>query len=126
MLKRMLLLPAFFILIAGLSACSKSDYGTSSNNNNTGAPPANEVYIQNISFNPKSLTVGMGTTVKWTNKDNVAHTVTSGTPGSPNGTFDSGNLGNGATFSFTFNTKGTFQYYCKLHQDTMSGTVIVQ
>lgn len=128
MLKRTLFLSMlsilFFVMIAG---CSKNDYGTSSyNNTNTGTPAANEVFIQNISFSPKSITVTAGTTVKWTNKDNVSHTVTSGTPNSPNGTFDSGNLGNGATFSYLFNTKGTFPYYCKLHQDVMTGTVVVQ
>lgn len=128
MQKRILILSTlsilFFILLIG---CSKSDYGSSPyNNTNTGTPGSNEVFIQNISFSPKSLTVTMGTTVKWTNKDNVAHTVTSGTPGSPNGTFDSGNLGSGATFSYAFNTKGSFSYYCKLHQDVMTGTVTVQ
>lgn len=128
MLKRMLFLSTLSILlIAGIPGCSKNNYGTnSSSNSNTGTPPANEVYSQGNSFGPKSITVSTGTTIKWTNKDNTLHTVTSGTPGSPNGTFDSGNLGNGATFSYTFNTKGTFPYYCKLHQDTMTGTVVVQ
>jgi len=113
--------------MAGISGCSKNYYGTnSSSNSNSGTPPANEVFIQSFSFNPKSITVSTGTTIKWTNKDNASHTVTSGTPGSPNGTFDSGNLGNGAAFSYTFNTKGTFAYYCKLHQDTMTGNVVVQ
>ncbi len=127
MLKKTVLMSALYILIAGIFGCSKYNYGTNSyNNTNTGTPPANEVFIQNITFSPKSITVTAGTTIKWTNKDNVAHTVTSGTPGSPNSTFDSGNLGNGSTFSFMFNTKGTFPYYCKLHQDTMTGTVVVQ
>jgi plastocyanin len=118
------------LLFAGITGCYKNDYGTNSysnpNTGNTGTPGANEVFIQNISFTPKSITVNASTTIKWTNKDNVAHTVTSGIPGTPNGTFDSGNLSNSATFSFMFNTKGTFQYYCKLHQDVMTGTVVVQ
>lgn len=115
------------LLFAGIIGCSKSDYGTNSyTNSNTDTPGTNEVFVQNISFSPKSITINTGTTIKWTNKDNVAHTVTSGTPGSPNGIFESGNLSNGATFSFMFNTKGTFPYYCKLHQDTMTGTVVVQ
>lgn len=113
-------------LFAGITGCSKNDYGTNSYNSNPGTPGPNEVFIQNISFSPKTITVAVGTTIKWTNKDNVAHTVSSGTPGSPNGTFESGNLNNGGTFSFTFNTKGTFLYYCKLHQDVMTGTVVVQ
>lgn len=114
-------------IIVSLSGCYKSDYGTNpSGGSNSGTPGSNEVWLQNISFNPASITVNAGTTIKWTNKDNVTHTVTSGTPGAPDGIFDSGNLGNGGTFSFTFNTKGTFQYYCKPHQSSMRGTVIVQ
>lgn len=118
------------LLFVGITGCSKNDYSTNPSSNTstgtTGTPGANEVFIQNIAFSPQSITVTAGTTIKWTNKDNVAHTVSSGTPGSPNGIFESGNLNNGGTFSFTFNTKGTFPYYCKLHQDTMTGTVVVQ
>lgn len=111
------------IVITGVTGCYKNDYGT---NTTGGTPGSNEVWLQNISFNPATITVNVGTTIKWTNKDNVTHTVTSGTPGSPDGIFDSGNLSNGGTFSFTFNTKGTFQYYCKPHQSSMRGTVVVQ
>ncbi len=115
------------LLFAGIAGCSKNDYGTNSYTNSmVNTPGANEVFIQNIAFNPQSITVTAGTTIKWTNKDNVAHTVSSGTPGSPNGIFESGNMNASATFSFMFNTKGTFPYYCKLHQDTMTGTVVVQ
>lgn len=116
------ILVVVLILIAGITGCYKSDYGT----NDSGTPGQNEVWMQNISFKPASITVSVGTTIKWTNKDNTIHTVTSGTPGSPDGLFDSGNLSNGGTFSFTFNTKGTFQYYCKPHQSSMKGTVVVQ
>lgn len=115
------------LLFAGISGCSKNDYGTNSyTNSNPDTPGPYEVFIQNITFNPKTITVNAGTTIKLTNKDNVAHTVSSGTPGLPDGVFESGNMNAGATFSFMFNTKGTFPYYCKLHQDTMTGTVVVQ
>ncbi len=114
------------LLLVGITGCSKNDYGTNSYNSNPDTPGPNEVFIQNITFNPKTITVSAGTTIKWTNKDNVAHTVSSGTPGSPNGTFETGNMNVGATFSYMFSTKGTFPYYCKLHQDTMTGTVVVQ
>ena len=82
--------------------------------------------MQNIAFVPESITVSVGTTIRWTNKDNVDHTVTSGTPGNPTGRFDSGNLGAGETFSFTFDTAGIFEYYCKLHPTQMTATVTVQ
>ena len=80
----------------------------------------NKVTISNLAFSPLSLTVAVGTTVTWTNKDSVAHTVTS-----DSGVFNSGNLANGATFSNTFNTAGTFAYHCSIDTN-MTGTIIVQ
>jgi plastocyanin len=76
--------------------------------------------IQGFAFQPATLTVTVGTTVTWTNKDTAAHTVTSDT-----GVFDSGNMPNGATYSFTFNQAGTFPYHCNYHSN-MHGMVVVQ
>jgi plastocyanin len=86
-----------------------------------------EVQVQmiNTSFDPKEITVQAGTKVTWTNNDSTAHTVTAGTRGNPSGLFDSGNVAPGETFSFVFDTPGTYSYYCTYHQG-MDGTVIVQ
>lgn len=116
---RSLIYLCFILAIAGLSdGCSKS---SNSDTNPTGPtqPGANEVWIQDMAFNPSSITVTAGTTVKWTNKDAVTHNVTSTTQ-----VFSSGDMGNGATFTFQFNTAGTFPYTCTIHP-TMTGTVIV-
>jgi Plastocyanin len=78
------------------------------------------VTIQSNSFNPASLTIKVGETVTWTNKDSYAHTVTS-----DNGAFDSGSINNGATFSFTFKTAGTYNYHCSIHT-SMTAKIIVQ
>ena len=69
---------------------------------------------------PAKITVKKGTTIKWFNQDGYAHTVTSddGT------TFDSGNMDAGATFSYTANTVGTFDYHCKVHAN-MKGILVV-
>ncbi|MFY9798550.1 MAG: plastocyanin/azurin family copper-binding protein [Candidatus Nitrosopolaris sp.] len=78
-------------------------------------------------YNPSPINVPKGTTVTWTNNDNTAHTVTQGNPSGnspPNG-FDSGILAPGKTFTHTFATAGTIQYYCTLHP-TMLGEVIVK
>ncbi len=85
------------------------------------------VSIQNIAFNPNNITVRVGTTVMWMNNETspVPHTVTSGTPNSPSGLFDSGTLNPGQNFQFTFNTPGTFAYFCRSHGAAMTGTVIV-
>ncbi len=79
------------------------------------------VDIANFAFAPADLTISAGQTVVWTNSDSTTHTVTSddGT------TFDSGNLNNGDTFSYTFNTPGTYSYHCSIHP-FMTGTVTVQ
>lgn len=105
-----------------LTACTKSNDMTGSGNQNP--PPVtkgeNEVFIVDMSFSPSTLTVPVNTTVKWTNKDAVVHTVTS-----TSGLFDSGSLGNGAIYTFTFSTAGSYTYYCTIHPD-MVGTVVVQ
>ncbi len=124
-IKKSLILIIFglFILVGG---CSKNNYGTNAGGGGGGNPPANQVYMANTAFNPASLTVSKGTQVKWTNQDPFNHTVTSGTVGSPDGIFDSGNVGSGGTFTFTFNTSGTFKYYCRIHGAAMTATVVVQ
>jgi plastocyanin len=68
------------------------------------------------------LVVSMGTTVTWTNGDAIPHTATSDT-----GVWDSGILGPGQSFSFTFAQAGTFPYHCAIHgAASMSGTIVVQ
>jgi plastocyanin len=69
---------------------------------------------------PDSITVSVGTTVKWTNNDAIAHDVTS-----QNNLFFSGNMEPGATYSRTFQSTGSFPYYCTIHA-RMTGTVTVQ
>ncbi len=63
--------------------------------------------------------IGVNNTIQWTNNDNTAHTVTS-----TSNLFNSGALSPGQTFIYTFNTPGTFSYYCTFH-NFMKGTVIV-
>jgi plastocyanin len=77
-----------------------------------------EVSIQNFAYTPQNVTIAAGATVRWTNNDTYAHTVTS--PGN----FDSGNLNQGQTFQYTFNTPGTYTYFCAFHSN-MTGTITV-
>jgi plastocyanin len=78
-------------------------------------------------YNPSPLSIPVGTTVTWINNDNTGHTVTEGNPSgnTPANGFDSGILAPGKTFTHTFDTAGTIQYYCTLHP-TMLGEVIVK
>ena len=84
------------------------------------APAAAAVQIDNFSFKAPTLTVKPGTTVTWTNQDDIPHTVVAKT-----GLFKSKVLDTGDKFSFTFAKAGQFGYYCSLHPH-MTGTVVVK
>jgi plastocyanin len=74
----------------------------------------------NYGFSPSTLTVQVGDTVTWTNTSSASHTTQS------DGGWNSGNMGPGASYSFTFNTPGTYSYYCLYHRGLgMVGTIIV-
>lgn len=81
-----------------------------------------EVKIDNFSFGPGSLTVAIGTTVTWTNRDDIPHTVVSTDDAK---TFKSKVLDTDEKFSFTFSKPGTYPYFCSIHPK-MTGKVIVQ
>lgn len=81
-----------------------------------------EVKIDNFSFGPANLTVAVGTTVTWTNRDDIPHTVVS--TDDPK-TFKSKVLDTDEKFSFTFSKAGTYPYFCSIHPK-MTGKVIVQ
>ncbi len=85
-------------------------------------PPAPvSVEILNYQYSPKTISVKVGTTVTWTNKDTIPHTVTaSGSNGGPDSTL----FGLNGTYSYTFDKAGTYDYYCKPHP-YMKGTVVV-
>ena len=77
------------------------------------------VKIGNFTFGPQELKVKSGTTVTWTNEDDIPHTVVS-----PN-IFRSKALDSDDKFSFTFTTPGTYKYFCSLHPH-MTGTIVVE
>src|SRR3954453_21818870 len=81
---------------------------------------SNAVTIDNFTFGPKELTVPVGTTVKWVNHDDVPHTVVE-----KKTTFRSKVLDTDDSYSFTFTSAGTFDYFCSLHPH-MVGQVIVK
>ena len=98
----------------GMPATGVAPTGTAS------APVAgDQVSIDNFAFAPATLTVKVGGTVTWTNRDEEPHTVAAN-----DGTFHSPGMGTGATFSHTFPTAGTFDYVCSIHP-MMHGTVVV-
>jgi len=85
-----------------------------------GQPAKVAVTIDNFSFTPNSITVAAGTTVVWTNKDDVPHNVTN-----PDREFKSPTLDTDEKWEYTFKKAGTFEYYCTIHPK-MTGRVVVQ
>jgi amicyanin len=83
-------------------------------------PETAEVKIDNFSFGPAELTVPVGTTVTWTNRDDIPHTVVS-----TEGAFKSKVLDTDEKFSFTFSKAGSYPYFCSIHPK-MTGKVVVQ
>ena len=83
-------------------------------------PPA-ALTIDNFTFNPQSLTVKAGTTVTWTNRDDIPHGIASAN----NAFKKSKALDTDDSFSFTFTTPGTYQYFCYIHPN-MTGKIVVE
>ena len=79
------------------------------------------VSIDNFTFNPQTLTVKAGTTVTWTNKDDIPH----GIAATGNAFKRSAAMDTDGTYSFTFTTAGTYQYFCYIHPH-MTGTIVVE
>jgi plastocyanin len=83
-------------------------------------PATMEVKIDNFSFAPGTMTVPVGTTVTWTNRDDIPHTAVS-----TEGVFKSKVMDTDEKFSFTFSKPGNYPYFCSIHPK-MTGKLVVQ
>ena len=112
-----------FVIIAGLAAAMPSAFAAEVSVPAGSAVPGCEE--TNECWFPADISIGVGETVTWSNDDTAAHTVTSGSAvDGPDGTFDSSLFMAGTKFEVTFDTEGTFPYFCMVHP-WMAGTVIV-
>jgi plastocyanin len=90
-------------------------------------PKTVKISLKNIKFAPASVTVKVGTPIKWTNDESVNHDVTkTGGPGPDFKSGAPGSLAQGATFTHTVKTPGTIEYVCKIHAPGMAGTITVE
>ena len=96
---------------------------TSSDTGAAGSAGTVRVGMKDIQYVPQHAKVKAGGTVRWTNTDSVAHTVTK--EGGPGPKFDSGNMEVGATFEQKFDSPGKFEYVCTIHPN-QTGTVTVE
>ena len=85
----------------------------------TTAPPTT-IHIHNYAFNPKTVTIPVGGTVRFVNDDDEPHTATAFDK-----TFDSKGLDTNESYKHTFTTAGTFRYFCTLHP-MMRGSIVVK
>ena len=104
---------------AVMAASASNSRSFAARGEQTQAPSA-EVKIDNFSFGPATLTVVVGTTVTWTNRDDIPHTVVS-----DDKVFKSKVLDTDEKFSFTFTKPGAYPYFCSVHPK-MTGKVVVQ
>ena len=88
-----------------------------------GTPTVVKVSMKDTLFIPKDVRVSVGGTIKWTNDDSFAHTVTKGS--GPGPAFDSGTVDGGETFQQKFDTAGTIDYVCKIHPN-QTGSITVE
>ena len=101
--------------IAGLGPATGSSMASAQQK-----PDTTEVKIDNFSFGPADVTVPVGTTVTWTNRDDIPHTVVS-----TDKVFKSKVLDTDEKFSYTFTQSGSFPYFCSIHPK-MTGKVVVK
>ena len=112
----------FVLIMCTIIGCTSiNDQSTDGSTINPTTIPSekgmNTVIIKEFEFQPKELTIQKGEKVTWTNEDSANHTITSTS-------FDSGNIGKGKSYEYTFDTAGIFEYACKIHP-SMKGTIIV-
>jgi amicyanin len=110
---------AILVLVFGMVAKFSHAKPAASPENNSS--DKYQVKIDNFSFTPNTITVPVGTTVTWTNQDDVPHNVVS----SEGKTLKSPVMDTDQKFSFTFTKSGTYSYFCGIHPK-MTGKVIVQ
>jgi plastocyanin len=107
--------------VAGGGSTGGGSTGGSTGASTGGAslPTTGSVAITGNRFTPGTITIAVGGTITWTNNDAVPHTVTA-----DDGSFDSGLMRRGGTWSKTFTAPGTYTYFCSLHPE-MTATVVV-
>jgi amicyanin len=105
--------------MSGPPSTTAAPAATSSSTGPAAPVAGNAVTIDNFKFDPATLTVPVGSTVTWTNKDEEPHTIAA-----KDGSFHSPTLDTKGTYSFTFANPGTYDYICSIHP-FMTGTVVV-
>jgi len=106
-------------LISVLSAVTFLNVSCYKSKSSYNSATTSKISITSSAYSPASLTIANGSTVTWTNNDNMVHTVTTA-----EGSINSGDIAPGSSYSKTFTTAGTFNYY-DAHNTDMKGVLII-
>jgi len=116
------------VTAVALCGCTSNSPGTVAPTTTPIAPPGAgpTVTIQNFAFAPASITVPKGTTVTWVNQDTANHQIVNDAQGTitQGALFTSSSFPKSASYSFKFDSPGTYPYHCSLHP-AMKGTIVV-
>jgi plastocyanin len=109
------------VALWALAGCGPSGSGVSQPTTPSVAPTSGgaTVVIKDFAFTPSTVTIKVGETVTWRNEDGVPHDATAGT-------FTSGSISSGQSYTKKFDKAGTYTYVCKVHPSMAAATVIVQ
>lgn len=113
------------VLALAFAACGGSGDASPASIPEPGPGEGDQVLIKTFIFRPDPMTVSVGTTVTFTNLDDILHTVTAGERGAPTGAFDGQLDGIDSTFTFTFDEPGTYAYHCSIHPG-MDAEIVVR
>ena len=119
-MKRSLLCALLVVGTLSLAAAAGGQAAASNSAAMDSKPSGSAVTIDNFSFSPATLTVPAGTTVTWTNHDDIPHNIAE-----HDQKFKSKALDTDESFSYTFTEAGTYEYFCGLHPK-MVGKIIVE
>lgn len=118
-MRRVLSIAILALSVPGAAGADPSPAPAPSPAASASAKPVATLHIKDFDYAPRSLTVRPGDAVTFINDDDAAHTVTLSGKG-----FDSGNLEKGQSWTYRFETAGTYRYICTYHP-TMKGTIVV-
>ena len=119
-MRKRLFIPRFAVTLLFAVAAAMALQPSSASGQDTKSAPT-EVRVDNFSFTPDTLNVPANSTVTWTNKDDIPH----GIAATGNAFKRSNAMDTDDTYSFTFTTPGTYQYFCYIHPH-MTGTIVVE
>ncbi len=126
---KLLFLPIAIVSVLGLAACgseadtsSDADAATETTDQVSATAAGDGVTIKDSRYDPIEIGISVGESVTWSNTDPFAHTITSAAGSSVE--YDSGELGQDATFEQAFDEVGTYEYFCQIHP-TMRASVVV-